>query len=170
MTGQRVARKGLGGAIKQRSESGGRRDGLGAGSDFQALCTVDALVAHAARLASARQGDDVRDRERSALVSYFRDIAAIPTLTKDHEVLLAKEIEASTGAFREGMRSIPLTARDSGYGGMVTPDRISIFREPILAMCHDEDQVVHHVRVTVVHEIAHHFGIDDKRLHELGWG
>jgi len=112
MTGQRVVRKGLGGAIKQRSESGGRRDGLGAGSDFQALCTVDALVAHAARLASARQSDDVRDRERSALVSYFRDIAAIPTLTKDHEVLLAKEIEASTRAFREGMRSIPLTARE----------------------------------------------------------
>ena len=112
MAGQRVVRKGLGGAIKQRSESGGRRDGLGAGSDFQALCTVDALVAHAARLASARQGDDVRDRERSALVSYFRDIAAIPTLTKDHEVLLAKEIEASTRAFREGMRSIPLTARE----------------------------------------------------------
>ena len=80
--------------------------------DFQALCTVDALVAHAARLASARQSDDVRDRERSALVSYFRDIAAIPTLTKDHEVLLAKEIEASTRAFREGMRSIPLTARE----------------------------------------------------------
>jgi RNA polymerase primary sigma factor len=112
MAGQRVVRKGLGGAIKQRSESGGRRDELGAGTDFQALCTVDALVAHAARLASARQSDDVRDRERSALVSYFRDIAAIPTLTKDHEVLLAKEIEASTRAFREGMRSIPLTARE----------------------------------------------------------
>jgi RNA polymerase primary sigma factor len=112
MAGQRVVRKGLGGAIKQRSESGGRRDGLGAGSDFQALCTVDALVAHAARLANARQGDDVRDRERSALVSYFRDIAAIPTLTKDHEVLLASIPLASTRAFREGMRSIPLTARE----------------------------------------------------------
>jgi predicted Zn-dependent protease with MMP-like domain len=65
---------------------------------------------------------------------------------------------------------IPLTARDSGYGGMVTPDRISIFREPILAICRTEDEVVRQVRVTVVHEIAHHFGIDDVRLHELGWG
>jgi predicted Zn-dependent protease with MMP-like domain len=65
---------------------------------------------------------------------------------------------------------IPLTARDSGYGGMVTPDRISIFRLPILAMCSNEQEVVHQVRVTVVHEIAHHFGIDDARLHELGWG
>ena len=44
MAGQRVVRKGLGGAIKQRSESGSRRDDLGAGTDFQALCTVDALV------------------------------------------------------------------------------------------------------------------------------
>jgi RNA polymerase primary sigma factor len=114
MTGQRVVRKGLGGAIRQRSESGSRRDHgeLGAETDFQALATVDQLVAHAARLATLRTADDARDRERNALVSYFRDIAAIPTLTKDHEVLLAKEIEASTRAFREGMRSIPLTARE----------------------------------------------------------
>ena len=114
MAGQRVVRKGLGGAIRQRSESGGRRESgeLGAETDFQALATVDQLVAHAARLATRRNSDDARDRERSALVSYFRDIAAIPTLTKDHEVLLAKEIEASTRAFREGMRSIPLTARE----------------------------------------------------------
>jgi RNA polymerase primary sigma factor len=112
MAGQRVVRKGLGGAIRQRSESGSRRDELGAETDFQALATVDQLVAHAARLATLRTADDARDRERSALVSYFRDIAAIPTLTKEHEVLLAKEIEASTRAFREGMRSIPLTARE----------------------------------------------------------
>lgn len=113
MSAQRTVRKGLGGAIRQRSESGSRRDGeLGAETDFQALATVDQLVAHAARLATLRTAEDARDRERSALVSYFRDIAAIPTLTKDHEVLLAKEIEASTRAFREGMRSIPLTAHE----------------------------------------------------------
>src|SRR5512147_2009822 len=114
MAGQRVIRRGLGGAIKQRSEASARREGgdLGVETDFQALGTVDQLVAHAARLATLRTADDPRDRERSALVSYFRDIAAIPTLTKEHEVLLAKEIEASTRAFREGMRSIPLTARE----------------------------------------------------------
>jgi len=114
MTGQRAVRKGLGGAIRQRSESSSRRESgeLGAETDFQALATVDQLVAHAARLATMRTTEDARDRERSALVSYFRDIAAIPTLTKEHEVLLAKEIEASTRAFREGMRSIPMTARE----------------------------------------------------------
>jgi predicted Zn-dependent protease with MMP-like domain len=64
---------------------------------------------------------------------------------------------------------IPLTKRDGSYDGMVMPDRISIFRLPILAMCADEAQVVEQVRITVIHEVAHHFGIDDDRLTELGW-
>jgi predicted Zn-dependent protease with MMP-like domain len=63
----------------------------------------------------------------------------------------------------------PLTERDTGYT-MALPDRITIFRNPILAMCSGEDEVVREVRITVVHEIAHHFGIDDERLHELGYG
>ncbi len=64
---------------------------------------------------------------------------------------------------------IALTERGTDYGG-VLPDRISIYSEPILAMCETEDDVVEEVVITVVHEIAHHFGIDDERLHELGWG
>jgi predicted Zn-dependent protease with MMP-like domain len=64
---------------------------------------------------------------------------------------------------------IPLTERDASYGGMVMPDRITIFRRPICAMAADEADVVEQVRVTVVHEVAHHFGIDDARLDELGW-
>jgi predicted Zn-dependent protease with MMP-like domain len=64
---------------------------------------------------------------------------------------------------------IDLTRRGWDYGGAL-PDRIFIFRNPILTMCEDEDDVVDEVAVTVVHEIAHHFGIDDDRLHELGWG
>ena len=65
---------------------------------------------------------------------------------------------------------IPLTERNAGYEGMVVPDRITIFRQPLLAVCRDEAEVVEQVRITVVHEVAHHFGIDDDRLHELGWG
>jgi predicted Zn-dependent protease with MMP-like domain len=64
---------------------------------------------------------------------------------------------------------IPLTEREN-YGGLAMPDRITIFREPILAICRTEDEVRHQVTVTVVHEVGHHFGIGDKRLHELGWG
>jgi len=62
----------------------------------------------------------------------------------------------------------PLTERDTRYAGVV-PDRIMIFRNPTLRMCEDEDEVVDEVRITVVHEIAHHFGIDDDRLHDLGY-
>jgi predicted Zn-dependent protease with MMP-like domain len=64
---------------------------------------------------------------------------------------------------------VPLTERGEGYGA-VLPDRILIFRRPILAQCETVEDVVDEVRITVVHEIAHHFGIDDDRLHELGYG
>jgi predicted Zn-dependent protease with MMP-like domain len=62
-----------------------------------------------------------------------------------------------------------LTERGWDYGG-VLPDRIIIYRNPILRICDTEDDVVEEVAITVVHEIAHHFGIDDARLHDLGWG
>lgn len=63
----------------------------------------------------------------------------------------------------------PLTERGDWWGAGALPDRITIFRRPTTAVCSDRDQVVQEVRVTVVHEIGHHFGIDDERLHELGW-
>lgn len=63
---------------------------------------------------------------------------------------------------------IPNTERDSTYAGVV-PDRIFVYRNPTLAICDTEADVVDEVRITVVHEIAHFFGIDDDRLHELGY-
>jgi predicted Zn-dependent protease with MMP-like domain len=64
---------------------------------------------------------------------------------------------------------VALTERDSWYAGSL-PDTITIYRDALLEVCHDEDEVVDEVAITVIHEIAHHFGIDDERLHELGWG
>ena len=64
---------------------------------------------------------------------------------------------------------VPLTERDGWYSG-VLPDRITIYRNPTLAICETLDDIVAEVEITVVHEIAHHFGIDDDRLHELGYG
>ena len=61
---------------------------------------------------------------------------------------------------------VPLTQRGTGYAGML-PDTIHIYRVPILRMCSSEEEVVDQVRRTVVHEVAHHFGISDERLHEL---
>jgi predicted Zn-dependent protease with MMP-like domain len=63
----------------------------------------------------------------------------------------------------------PLTERDSWWAAGSLPDRITIFRGPTLRMCESEDEVVEEVAITVVHEVAHHFGIGDARLHELGW-
>jgi predicted Zn-dependent protease with MMP-like domain len=64
---------------------------------------------------------------------------------------------------------VALTERSSSYGG-VLPDRITIYQDAILDICDTEDDVVAEVATTVVHEVAHHFGIDEERLHELGWG
>lgn len=65
---------------------------------------------------------------------------------------------------------VPLTERDSGWGEPVLPDRITIYRGPLMRHCGTTDELSDEVAVTVVHEVAHHFGIEDERLHELGWG
>lgn len=65
---------------------------------------------------------------------------------------------------------VALTDRGADWGMVDLPDRIFIYRNPTLRVCEDADHVREEVAVTVVHEIAHHFGIDDERLHELGWG
>ncbi|HEY8588883.1 MAG TPA: metallopeptidase family protein [Naasia sp.] len=63
---------------------------------------------------------------------------------------------------------VAVTERDRyGYGEM--PDRIILYREPLLAASADADELRDEIHVTLVHEIAHYYGIDDDRLHELGW-
>ncbi len=80
---------------------------------------------------------------------------------------------ASVGMKEQGLllglyEGIPLTVRSHAYG-MVTPDKITIFRGSILRVCPPTDDAIRaQVRRTVLHEIAHHFGISDERLHELG--
>jgi predicted Zn-dependent protease with MMP-like domain len=86
-------------------------------------------------------------------------------------VVVVVEDGAVDGTLLGRYDGIPLTERDGWYGtgDLVMPDRVTIFRRPICAMADDEAEVVRQVGITVVHEIAHHFGIDDERLHELGW-
>ncbi|MHA7293161.1 metallopeptidase family protein [Arthrobacter sp. HLT1-21] len=64
----------------------------------------------------------------------------------------------------------PLTERDSWWEAGSLPDSISIFREPLLRHCETREELIEEILITVIHEVAHHFGIDDARLHELGWG
>lgn len=61
---------------------------------------------------------------------------------------------------------VPLTERTSSYG-LVLPDRITIFQRPIESLCRTPQQIRAQVRRTVIHELAHHFGISDARLHDL---
>lgn len=101
---------------------------------------------------------DALDSIPEELGRLMRNVAVVVEDTSAHRGLLG---------LYEG---VPLTSRTTtGYAG-VLPDRITIYRQPICAMCATEDDVVRQVRVTVVHEVAHHFGIDDDRLQELGWG
>jgi predicted Zn-dependent protease with MMP-like domain len=65
-------------------------------------------------------------------------------------------------------QGVPLTSRTTGYAA-VLPDRIIIYHQAICAYCQSEQEVADQVRRTVIHEVAHHFGIDDPRLRELGW-
>ncbi len=122
----------------------------------------------------ARQNDRVVDvsRERfEELVGEALD-SIPPELTAliDNCVVLVEEEPPEDDPDLLGLYDgTPLTERDSTYS-LVVPDRITLFRGPLLDMCQDEAEVVDEVRITVVHEIAHHFGIDDDRLHALGYG
>ncbi|NUT49569.1 MAG: metallopeptidase family protein [Saccharothrix sp.] len=87
----------------------------------------------------------------------------------DNVVVLVEDRHPEVPSLLGLYHGIALTRRTTEYGG-VLPDRISIYREAILDICRSEDDVVEEVVVTVVHEVAHHFGIDDAKLHELGWG
>lgn len=77
--------------------------------------------------------------------------------------------EAEDGSLFGLYEGVPLTHRGPESYGWVMPDRITIYRLTICAACSTEAEVVTQVTKTVVHEVAHHFGIDDRRLAELGW-
>jgi predicted Zn-dependent protease with MMP-like domain len=91
------------------------------------------------------------------------------TAAMDNVVVLVEARNADVPDLLGLYEGIALTERTSDYGG-VLPDRITIYQDAILDVCADRDEVVHEVAVTVVHEIAHHFGIDEDTLHDLGWG
>ncbi|OBG37328.1 MULTISPECIES: metallopeptidase family protein [Mycolicibacter] len=86
----------------------------------------------------------------------------------DNVVILVADRNAEEPDLLGLYEGVALTERDSSYAGSL-PDTITIYREALLEMCESDDEVVDEVRITVIHEIAHHFGIDDDRLHELGW-
>jgi predicted Zn-dependent protease with MMP-like domain len=93
------------------------------------------------------------------------DLAAVT----DNVALFVEDISAEGFRLLGRYEGVPLTSRTSSYV-LAVPDRITIYRLPILNICRTREEVRDQVRVTVVHEIAHHFGIGDERLHDLGYG
>ena len=92
------------------------------------------------------------------------DIVVADAPTRDQrKTLREKKGETLLGLY-EG---VPLTERTHNYG-FVTPDKITIFQKPIEAMCRNDAQIITEIQRVVQHEIAHHFGISDDRLEELG--
>lgn len=113
---------------------------------------------------------DVTPEEFEVLVSEALDTIP-PELAEviDNVVVLVEDEAPSDSPDLLGLyEGTPLTDRDGWYAG-VLPDTIRLFRLPILRICDSYEDVVDEVQVTVVHEVAHHFGVDDDRLHELGW-
>jgi predicted Zn-dependent protease with MMP-like domain len=116
-------------------------------------------------------GLQLDDAEFDALVDLA--ISRVPPHLLDmveNAVLLIEDEAPDDGPPLLGLyEGIPLTERDSSYSG-VLPDRIFVFRKPTLEICDTYEDAVREVSITVAHEIAHHFGISDDRLHDLGWG
>ncbi len=117
---------------------------------------------------------DVSPARFAALVAAALD--SIPEEIAQHmdNVVVLVDDFAPPGRLLGLYEGVPLTNRShygegSMGGGMVMPDRITIFRRSICSICATDDEVVDAVRVTVIHEVGHHFGLSDQRLHELGW-
>lgn len=110
------------------------------------------------------------DRFEELVVAALDEIPAeLRRLMQNVAVFVDEEPEAHSPQLLGRYEGTPLTERGDWYSG-VLPDRITIYMGPILRICQTNDDVVREVAVTVAHEIAHHFGISDDRLDELGWG
>ncbi|MGA7055175.1 MAG: metallopeptidase family protein [Mycobacterium sp.] len=86
----------------------------------------------------------------------------------DNVVVLVADRHPEDGELLGLYEGVALTERDSDYAGAL-PDAITIYRDALLDACDSADELLEEVAITVIHEIAHHFGIDDGRLEELGW-
>jgi predicted Zn-dependent protease with MMP-like domain len=110
-----------------------------------------------------------RRRFEEAVADALDEIPPQLTAAMDNVVVLVADRNAEEPDLLGLYEGVALTERTTSYGG-VLPDRITIYQDAILDVCDDVDEVVAEVAITVVHEVAHHFGIDEETLRELGWG
>lgn len=113
----------------------------------------------------------VTDAQFDALVD--RAMARLPAALRDHmdnvALFVADDPPPEEPDLLGVYDGVSLPERNADYG-FTPPDTISLFKNNLVAMCADEDELERQVYITIVHEIAHHFGVDEARLHELGWG
>ncbi len=100
-------------------------------------------------------------------------LALLPGVLLDNldNVVIVVEDEPEDGSDVLGWyEGTALTERDTSYGLGHLPDRVVVFRGPLTRMCEDEDELLDEIRITLLHELGHYHGIDEARLHALGWG
>ncbi len=107
--------------------------------------------------------DELMDEALSSLPGKF--------LENLDNVIIVVEDEPEDGSDVLGWyEGTALTERDTSYGLGHLPDRVVLFRGPLTRMCADEDDLRDEIEITLVHELGHYHGIDEERLHQLGWG
>ena len=109
------------------------------------------------------------DEQFEEIVGEALDLVPSELMAMLDNVVFLIEEDSEHGNLLGLYEGVPLPQR-SEFGGAFLPDRITLFRRPLLHMSRDETELRHEVAVTVIHEIAHFFGIDDAKLHEMGWG
>ena len=113
---------------------------------------------------------DVSMEEFEALVSEGLDTLPDEMLEHLDNIIFLVEDRPEDGSDILGVYDGFSLAERDAYGYGEQPDRITLFRENLLAFCADLDELKHEIRVTLVHEVAHFLGFDEERIHELGWG
>ena len=112
---------------------------------------------------------DALDRIPEDLAEVMDNVVVLVQDEPDPEMLTEEDYDDAGLPTLLGLYDgVPLTERDEGWS-MVLPDRILIFRGPLERWCASREELEEEITVTVIHEVAHHFGIPDERLHELGW-
>lgn len=113
--------------------------------------------------------DDALDAIPEDLTSRMDNVVVLVEEEPDAELLTEEDYDEDGLPTLLGLYDgVPLTERDEGWT-LVLPDRILIFKGPLERWCRTREELVDEITVTVLHEVGHHFGIPDERLHELGW-
>ncbi|MEV8337505.1 metallopeptidase family protein [Leucobacter sp. NPDC077196] len=113
---------------------------------------------------------DISHEEFESLVADGLDSLHDDMLAQLDNVIFLVEDRPTDGSEILGVYEGFSLAERGVYGYGEEPDRIILFRENLLGHCADQEDLVHEIRVTLVHEIAHFYGITEERIHELGWG